>query len=108
MKYLCESCGKETDNTFHRDAFTINCGWWEHRYEDRKYHLCNSCIRFQHRLNDAQVSKDTVICPWCYYNYNNTPKFHDESGYIICEFCSRVFKLKKHIKMSYTSMRPHQ
>lgn len=111
MKFICDTCGKPTDNEYRIEFGTME--------NEIIVHRCDECDK----KNDAEIDwqneqygEDDIICPWCGTKFSGyedmsevTPEpYRDFEGTVDCPVCGKEFELEIETKCDYTTRKPSE
>lgn len=102
MKYICDYCGKPTDNdqSFNLDG-TI--------YESHRCDKCNNRLDDLIDWQNEQWRENTTTCPWCGYEFEDYENEHEEGEIEVkCPVCEKHFEVEAECSWLFTSRKPER
>ncbi len=107
MKYICQMCGKPTDNDQSFDI-SVACKIYHH-----EVHRCDECERLLRKelewgSEGETICEDKIICPYCNFEYEDYDSYSFDEGdndEVECAECGRKFDLKVKVRRTYSTKR---
>lgn len=97
-KFVCGHCGKPTDNT--------------QRVYEFEFHTCDECqrkldIEYEWQSENEHFAEDTIICPYCDYEYEDYDacEYECSEDEIECPECGKKFDLEVRVTTEYSTKR---
>lgn len=104
MKYVCDLCGKPTDNIHEWDS-DVTGKHFEH-------HICNECDDRIDKMTDwqnEQFDETDMVCPWCGYRFESDENIYDENeSECECPTCGKTIEFEIDTTIHWTTRKPER
>lgn len=115
MIHSCMFCGNMTENINEAKDFMSTS--FVDTYGNSEIHICDKCKEELFNIDEwqnEQFRENTIICPWCGYQYEEYDSYEFEEGeyidddLITCPECGQKFELEVEYLTYFTTKKPKE